>query len=452
MFNLKGFGKILILLLSIFVVISCQRNPISRVTNEIEPNAPSNLTATYISADIVELRWFDNSQIEIGYEIEQSINNDIFSYLVTTPPNITVKRIQVSDSLASYRFRIRAILPTGFSAYSNVAQAHHAIEIVWKRRYSIGEFRDIIQTYDRNYIFIGNYPQDPWSRTLYYSIVKINSEGPQIWRTDISDTNHLISSVVEMNSRDLLITGRVTRNNSDDGFILVINPNGQVIRRNYLLRIPIYKIIRNDDDGFIGLGSYLSFSFPIYRLIKLDNQANLEWYIEYDDIDIKKIIKHTSYLYSIGGRKFVKLNLQGDVLLGRDFSNNLQFNDFCKTIDNHFIIVGRKLPYPYTPWMVKLNESGEEVWQREIIDEDSLQSLVSIATSSNFNHWIIGYKWYNSPTKSVFLKIDENGNIIKRRSFYSQRIERILTISHNEFIATSIDYPHIEVMRLYEPD
>jgi transcriptional regulator CtsR len=80
---------------------------------------PTNLTVTEVS-DGVELNWVDNSNNELGFEIERSENGGSFSLINTTGANISsYVDLNVTQSNA-YEFRIRATNDSGTSNYSNI--------------------------------------------------------------------------------------------------------------------------------------------------------------------------------------------------------------------------------------------------------------------------------------------------------------------------------------------
>jgi len=89
----------------------------------VTPAPPSNLTATAISGSQIDLVWTDNSNNEIGFKIERSLEGTLFSQIATVGGNVTT----YSDSNLlpgiTYYYRVRAYNGTGDSAYSNTANA-----------------------------------------------------------------------------------------------------------------------------------------------------------------------------------------------------------------------------------------------------------------------------------------------------------------------------------------
>jgi hypothetical protein len=88
------------------------------------PAAPSNLTSAVNSSSSpdVSLSWTDNSDDETGFGIERSTDGAQFYPICDTAANVTTfKDTSVSQNVTHY-YRVRALHPSGNSAYSNVVQ------------------------------------------------------------------------------------------------------------------------------------------------------------------------------------------------------------------------------------------------------------------------------------------------------------------------------------------
>jgi len=83
---------------------------------------PSNLEATLMADTLVVLDWHDNSRVESGFEIEQSINDTAFALIDTVGPNTITSHLPGAYIVADiYRFRVRAKDGLRRSKYSNNA-------------------------------------------------------------------------------------------------------------------------------------------------------------------------------------------------------------------------------------------------------------------------------------------------------------------------------------------
>jgi fibronectin type 3 domain-containing protein len=87
------------------------------------PAAPSNLTATAISASRIDLAWADNSSDEDGFKIYRSTDNVNFAFYATVGANVTTRSNTNLTGSTTYYYRVLAYNSGGNSTYSNVASA-----------------------------------------------------------------------------------------------------------------------------------------------------------------------------------------------------------------------------------------------------------------------------------------------------------------------------------------
>lgn len=89
---------------------------------------PSNLQAVLKSAASIELNWTDNCTYETGFEIEEAVNDSIFTQIGVVDSNVTSYSITDSFNIDDiYYFRVRAKSEDDFSGYSNIAAAAVAL-------------------------------------------------------------------------------------------------------------------------------------------------------------------------------------------------------------------------------------------------------------------------------------------------------------------------------------
>ena len=85
------------------------------------PAAPSNLTATALATDQIQLAWSDNSSNESLFYLERAPEGFSFSVLTTVSANTTSYVDTGLDPGVTYAYRVRAWNSRGYSAYSNTA-------------------------------------------------------------------------------------------------------------------------------------------------------------------------------------------------------------------------------------------------------------------------------------------------------------------------------------------
>ena len=87
------------------------------------PTAPTDLTATAISASRIDLAWTDNSNDEDGFKVYGSTDNVNFTLYATLGANVTTRSTINLTSSTTYYFRVFAYNSGGNSANSNIASA-----------------------------------------------------------------------------------------------------------------------------------------------------------------------------------------------------------------------------------------------------------------------------------------------------------------------------------------
>jgi hypothetical protein len=83
------------------------------------PAAPSNLSATAVGANRIDLSWADNSGNETGFAIERSTNGTTFTEVATVGANVTSYSDTGLSANTRYYHRVRAFNHLGSSAPSN---------------------------------------------------------------------------------------------------------------------------------------------------------------------------------------------------------------------------------------------------------------------------------------------------------------------------------------------
>ncbi len=84
------------------------------------PVAPSELKATSLPENRINLTWTDNSDNEDLFRIEQSLDGVVFTPIAAVLPNINFYQVSGLSSDVNYYFRVKAENEAGNSEYSNI--------------------------------------------------------------------------------------------------------------------------------------------------------------------------------------------------------------------------------------------------------------------------------------------------------------------------------------------
>ena len=91
----------------------------NEVTAHLAISAPTNLTATVVSATVIGISWVDNSSDEYGFRLERAIDDGSWSVFKELPANSTAYSDSGLVPNRKYGYRLKAFIPTGESDYSN---------------------------------------------------------------------------------------------------------------------------------------------------------------------------------------------------------------------------------------------------------------------------------------------------------------------------------------------
>lgn len=112
-----------------FIVVDGLLNEAGDFRLEVEPTiplapaAPTNLIATAVSFNQVNLTWEDNSDNERGFRVERSLDGFNFAQIGTTDPNDTTFSDTTVTPNTTFFYRVFAFNNFGSSAPSNLASA-----------------------------------------------------------------------------------------------------------------------------------------------------------------------------------------------------------------------------------------------------------------------------------------------------------------------------------------
>ncbi len=87
------------------------------------PSAPTNLSATALACDRVNITWVDNAADESSYHVERSLDGSSWTGIATLGPNTSSYLNSSLSANTTYHYRVRASNAAGYSVYSNLDSA-----------------------------------------------------------------------------------------------------------------------------------------------------------------------------------------------------------------------------------------------------------------------------------------------------------------------------------------
>ena len=181
-------------------------------------NAPTDLSATTISSNQIDMTWNDNATDEIGYVVERSLGNNFnFLEVVQLPRDATSYSDRSLEGGPTYFYRIKAINNAG-NSFSNeltvttIASVPNApsdldtesksiehVKIRWEDN-SNTETEYVVErstTNSNSYVVVKNYPADIVSHidvnvspetTYYYRVKAVNTQGDSEYSNEVEET------------------------------------------------------------------------------------------------------------------------------------------------------------------------------------------------------------------------------------------------------------------------
>ncbi|TAK62121.1 MAG: fibronectin type III domain-containing protein, partial [Bacteroidetes bacterium] len=93
-------------------------------TSVIPPGAPSNLSATTVSATQIALSWVDNTASENGFRLERAFTgSNSYAIIASLSKGTTTYRDKNLQPSTNYTYRVQAFNNVGLSSFSNLASA-----------------------------------------------------------------------------------------------------------------------------------------------------------------------------------------------------------------------------------------------------------------------------------------------------------------------------------------
>ena len=225
------------------------------------------------------------------------------------------------------------------------------------------------------------------------SILKISNQGKQVWRKYFSNSNpNFISGIVQAPNQNYFLCGSILKDNSTsnwDMWLIKTNSGGDTVWTKTFGDSAIdygNQIINTQDGNILLCGitrSVLSQSYPDIYLIKVDYNGDTLWTRTYPDED-----------------------------------QEIPFH-LLETQNGEYLVTGTNIDtgQPIQLYYLKVNSSGDVIWDKKIGSADSRYGLSTIELS-NGNLLTCGMQLLsNNKSRLLVEKTDNLGNVIWEKNF-----------------------------------
>ncbi|MBL55867.1 MAG: hypothetical protein CMP61_01640 [Flavobacteriales bacterium] len=271
---------------------------------------------------------------------------------------------------------------------------------VWDKTLG-GSLKSIQQTSDGGYVVAGSSSNSDGNNVSDYWVVKLDSSGNKIWdKTLGGSSSDRASSIKQTSDGGYIIAGNTESsdgdisdgdNGYDDCWIVKLDSNGNKVWDKTFgdENDDNAEVIQQTFDGGYIIGGY-TISYG-------DGQGEYDNYLSY------WIIKLDSLGYKVWDKTIKNLSSGGmwdtGSILHQTFDGGYVFAGHTNN-SRHNNITDR---YDYDYWIVKLDELGNQIWDKTIGGEDS-DIPISIAQTADGDYIIAGY------TSSEYGDISENNS------------------------------------------
>jgi|GEM_PF-3243424 len=284
-----------------------------------------------------------------------------------------------------------------------------------------------------------------------------------------------IGSAERFSNGGIIIAGKIEEeySNKDKTWVIKINSLGEILWQktfelsNFstgatymtitsdeeIIIATLYPIITGENDGYF-----------VPAIIKLDYEGNIIWYKAFNfnlGSEITTLTTNSSGDIYIAVCKFdsrfsgpwlLKLDENGNILWQKvfDFPSSLNwvpyFSDILLTSDGSIILVGTtngEFEESGDMWILKLNDSGNIIWQKTIGEERGRKSwgAASVIEAKNGEILVGGsgvfYSQYIYTYDMILLKLDNDGNLLWNK---------VISYNEQDYLENIIESPDGDII------
>lgn len=281
---------------------------------------------------------------------------------------------------------------------------------------------------------------------------------------------------VKQTSDNNFIVGGYRDNYS--GFVLKLNQFGDTLWLKYTNSAEVYSIIETKDNNFIILSQHIGFNNEYINLLKIKPNGETIWEKKISEIgyfahayyidsttDNSFIIAGALFTYSPTTRSayYVKVDSNGNKIwshfIGTQTGNKTLLH-VKQTIDSGYAFVGSAIKGSMNQiYLVKTNSTGDTIWTKDYGDSNMQEGGYSVFQLLDQGYLVIGYTNTNPPSKLLFIRTDNIGNMIWTRTYSDPNYhyalfegsQTVKNVSNNSYMisGTKTNYPFTGIEKAF---
>ena len=373
---------------------------------------PTNLAATVVDDQSIQLTWTDNCVFEDGYRLERSENSASFTHIAELGENIIEYVDTVLNLGANYIYRLAAFTDENVSDYAEITiNFRQDCNGDWDGN----AFENDCGCVGGNTGLVGDYCYgctDSYATNYDPDVIVDDGSCIYVWNQTFGGSSSDYGySVQQTTDGGYIVTGTTSSygNGSNDAWLIKTDSLGQEEwNQSYGGSGNDYasSVQQTTDGGYIITGCISS---DDVWLIKMDSQGQEEWNNSFDGE--YEVEYYGSYGYD-GGNSIEETNDGGYIVVGKQFTRS--YLAYIDAVSMHDI------------WLIKTEANGSKEWDMTFGDSGDNYGT-SVQQTSDDGYIIVGvkgiitgYDYYGYPgyNRDIWLiKTDSNGNEEWNRTF-----------------------------------
>jgi hypothetical protein len=261
-------------------------------------------------------------------------------------------------------------------------------------------------------------------------VLKVDTSGNVIWQKTYGGTAVGYSNSAQPTADGGYVVAGNSFDDAgrSDALVLKLDANGDVIWQKTYGGIgddDAYSVHPTADGGYVVGGSTASFPTGGAWVLKLDASGNVIWQKTYGVHGSALQLTADGGYMVLGSVRhgdvvidawLLKLDTSGNVIWQKTYGAGLTvfITSVQSTADGGYIAAGL---YGFKAWALKLDAGGNIIWQKIYGDGASFYTASSLSVTTDGGYILAGTTYLEAPPDAWLLKLDASGNIIWQKTY-----------------------------------